>query len=189
MHVRGQSNVLVWLGGPHGGLLPAVLALPPLWGAPSPAGSIFLWLALVMAACDLADRRIPNVLTALAALAGLLWSLAAHGAAGLGWALVSGGAVFGLMAIFFFLGAVGAGDVKALGSLATFLSPWGGLQFLLATLLCGGVLALARLALARRRLTLAGGPLAWRLDAGRLELPYGVAIALGAAWSQALGVS
>lgn len=189
MHVRGQSNVLAWLGGPAGGLLPAVFALPPLWWALPPDGAVFLWLSLVMAACDLASRRIPNFLTAITALCGLTWSLAAHGVAGLGWSLLAGGMIFCSMAVFFFLGAVGAGDVKALGSLATFLSPWGSLQFLLATLLCGGVLALLRLVLARRGLVLAGGPAAWRLDAGRLELPYGVAVALGAAWARLMGVA
>lgn len=189
MHVRGQSNVLAWLGGPAGGLLPAVYALPLLWWILPPAGAVFLWLSLVMAACDLASRRIPNFLTALTALCGLTWSLAAHGAAGLAWSLLAGGMLFCLMAVFFFLGAVGAGDVKALGSLATFLSPWGSLRFLLATLLCGGVLALIRLVLARRSLILAGGPAAWRLDAGRLELPYGVAVTLGAAWVQLMGVA
>ncbi|MFH1058932.1 MAG: prepilin peptidase [Pseudomonadota bacterium] len=189
MHIRGQSNVLTGLGGPHWGLLPAVITLPLLL---SPAGGqpglIFCWLALVMASYDLASRRIPNPLTALTAACGLAWSLTAAGLAGLGWALISGGLVFGLVAVFFFLGAVGAGDVKAMAALATFLAPGSALEFCLATALAGGLLAVLRLGLARRGLRLWGAPGWLRLEAGGLELPYGLAIAAGAAACAAGGL-
>lgn len=190
MHIRGQSNVLIGLGGPHWGLLPAIFTSPLLLLAPAGGqpGLVFCWLALVMASYDLASRRIPNPLTALAALGGLAWALASGGVAGLGWALASGGLVFGLMAVFFFLGAVGAGDVKAMGALATFLAPWAALEFCLATALAGGLLALLRLALARRGLRFWGAPGALRLEAGGLELPYGLAIAAGAAFCAAGGL-
>ncbi|MFZ5585036.1 MAG: prepilin peptidase [Thermodesulfobacteriota bacterium] len=189
MHIRGQSNVLAGLGGPHWGLLPAVFVLPLLVGSTGfKPGLVFLWLALVMMSYDLASRRIPNALTALAALTGLALALASGGMAGLGRSLLAGGLVFGLMAVFFFLGAVGAGDVKALGALSTFLAPWGALEFCLATTLAGGLLALLRLALARRGLRLVAAPGVLGLMAGGLELPYGLAIAAGAAWCAAAGV-
>ena len=189
MHVRGQSNVLTGLGGPHWGLLPAVITLP-LFLSPAGfnAGLVFLWLALVAMSYDLASRRIPNPLTALAALCGLSLALASGGMAGLGRALMAGGLVFGLMAVFFFLGAVGAGDVKAMGALSTFLAPWGALEFCLAVALAGGLLAVARLLAARRGLRLWAAPGVLGLMAGGLELPYGLAIAAGAAWCVAGGV-
>lgn len=189
MHIRGQSNVLTGLGGPHWGLLPAVIVLPLLLApAGYKPGPVFLWLALVMMSYDLASRRIPNPLTALAALCGLALALASGGMGGLGRALMAGGLVFGLMAVFFFLGAVGAGDVKALGALSTFLSPWGALEFCVATTLAGGLLAVARLVAARRGLRFWAAPGALRLEAGGLELPYGLAIAAGAAYCVAGGV-
>ena len=181
MHVRGQSNVQTWLGGPHWGLLPAIFVLP--WIVP--AGRLgpttcLVWLAAIMASYDLAERRIPNPLNALAALMGLAWGLAWGGPGGLGQALLGGLVAGGLLAVFFFLGAVGAGDVKALGALGTFLGPWGALQLFLFTVLAGGLLALGRLIWARRRLAAWGAPGTWRLDAGGLEMPYGLAIASGA---------
>lgn len=177
-----SRNLLAGLEGPHWGLLPAVLFLPValIPGAASGPALWVPWLAAIMASYDLAQRRIPNQLNAAAAIMGLIWGLAAGGGAGLLQGLLGGLTGFGLLAIFFFMGAVGAGDVKALAALATFLSPWQALQLFLLTVLSGGVLALVRLALARQSLSLWGGGLgSLRLKAGGLEMPYGLAVALG----------
>lgn len=175
----GHGQAAPW-GGTHWGLLPA-LGVLPFFAASGQAGPALWvpWLACLMASYDLAQRRIPNPLNALAALMGLAWSLSNGGLAGLGQGLLGGLVGFGLLAIFFFMGAVGAGDVKALAALGTFLTPWGALGLFLYTVLAGGVLALLRLALAQRSL----GPGGWRLWASRtrgLEMPYGLAIACGA---------
>lgn len=175
----GEDRLAAW-GTPHWGLAPA-LAVLPFFAASGQAGPTLWvpWLACLMASYDLAQRRIPNSLNALTALMGLAWSLGQGGPAGLGQGLLGGLAGFGLLAVFFFMGAVGAGDVKALGALGTFLGPWGALGLFLYTVLAGGVLALARLALARR--SLGGG--GWRdlgAQARGLEMPYGLAIACGA---------
>jgi len=169
------------LGGTHWGLIPA-LGVLPFFAASGQAGpNLWVpWLAAIMASYDLAERRIPNSLNALTALMGLLWSLAHGGLGGLGQGLLGGLTGFGLLAVFFFMGAVGAGDVKALAALCTFLGPWGALGLFLYTVLAGGLLALLRLGMARRSPSLEGGLGGLLLLAQGLEMPYGLAIACGA---------
>lgn len=148
----------------------------------------FVLLAALMAAYDLASYRIPNPLTATAAAYGLFSAAVQGGPAGLGWGALAGLSALGLMAIFFFLGAMGAGDVKALAALACFLTPGGALELFILMALCGGVLAVGRLVLARQRVRAWGaGPGLLRISAGGHRLPYGLAILAAAATMAAQG--
>ena len=101
-------------------------------------------LTIAGAACvtDLRTRRIPNVLTFGAALAGLVFQFAtggveALGQAALGWLL--GALVFLLP---FALGGLGGGDVKLLAALGAWLGPGDVLWLSLYTGVAGGVMAL-----------------------------------------------
>ena len=100
-------------------------------------------LAIAFVACitDLRSRRVPNMLTFGAALAGLAFHALAPGgdgavAAMLGW--VIGIAVFFLP---FVLGGLGGGDVKLLGALGAWLGPTDGIWLALYTGVAGGVMA------------------------------------------------
>lgn len=79
--------------------------------------------------------------------------------------------VFMLFALFFYLGAMGGGDVKLAGALALWFSPYETLQMLVMMSLAGGALTL--IVLAETKL---------RKKEGRPEVPYGVAIAFGGLW-------
>lgn len=79
------------------------------------------------------------------------------------------------MAVFFFIGAVGAGDVKAMGALGAFLTPAGSLELFIWTTLAGGFMAVARMIWARQ-FTASGGLAGLRLSKSGLTLPYGLAI-------------
>ena len=76
--------------------------------------------------------------------------------------------VFGLLALAFFGGMMGGGDVKLAAALALWFSPVTTVKFLVLMSLAGGVLTLVILAWHR----------AHKRD-GRPQIPYGVAIAFG----------
>jgi prepilin peptidase CpaA len=77
--------------------------------------------------------------------------------------------VFVLLAAAFYAGMMGGGDVKLAAALALWFSPLSTIKFLVLMSLAGGVLTL--------------GILVWhraRRRTGRPQIPYGVAISLGA---------
>lgn len=181
MLARAESSALAQLSGPSWGLLPACLFMPWLAlhvGANQGNLMVMVLMAFLMASYDLISFRIPNQLNALAALSGLTLALTRGGWSALPDALLGGLVAAGLMAIFFFFGAVGAGDVKALGALGVFLGPWGALELFYLTVLAGGILAVGRL------LAVHGirGLKSWSVLARGLKLPYGLAISAGALW-------
>ena len=129
---------------------------------------------------DLALRIISNRLNlAIAALAPLSWWSAGIPvwpdiALQIGLAAI----VFALFAVAFALGMMGGGDVKLIAALALWRVPLNGaeplygpvLDMLMIMAVAGGVLTVIMLILHRRRKAL-----------GQPEIPYGVAIAIGAA--------
>lgn len=112
--------------------------------------SIAAALVAGAAACtDVATRRIPNALTFGAALAGLLYHGIDGGLSGLGWSAAGwlvGAAVF---FPFFALGGMGAGDVKLVAALGTWLGPLGAVQVAIAAALAGGLVAMIVMVRAR----------------------------------------
>ena len=76
--------------------------------------------------------------------------------------------VFGLLALAFFGGMMGGGDVKLAAALALWFSPVTIVKFLVLMSLAGGILTLVILAWHRAR-----------KREGRPQIPYGVAIAFG----------
>jgi prepilin peptidase CpaA len=103
------------------------------------------------AVIDLRTGRIPNPLTAAVAAGGL--GLAAFGLTGhsMTGALVGAVLGFALMLPGHLFGGTGAGDVKLLAALGTWLGPGGVLMAFLYSAIAGGVLAVGH-AMKRRRL-------------------------------------
>jgi prepilin peptidase CpaA len=193
-YAGSKINRVWWieeLGGIHWGFLPALLCLfvfiPAYGNVPMNLASLII-MASLMASYDLACRRIPNQLNAITALWGLCHAFAAGGLWGLGEAALAGVIIFAVMAVFFFMGAVGAGDVKALAALATLVGVSGAVSLLVLTLLAGGVLALIRMLVSGSfKIALVGGLEALRHSAKGTSLPYGLAIWAGAVALAALG--
>ncbi|MHB8302659.1 MAG: A24 family peptidase [Acidobacteriaceae bacterium] len=151
--------------------------------------------ASIGAVADLRTRRIPNALTFTLVPAGLLLHLVVGGWQQMAWAGVAGllcGAGFFL---FFLVGGMGAGDVKLMAGVAC-IAGFGPLtELVLATVLLGGMFALAvALTHGRLRSTVAnvGALISYHgrfglvehpelnlLNKATLRLPYGVAIAAG----------
>src|SRR5437764_13400281 len=102
-------------------------------------------LAAVVAVCagitDVRERRIPNLLTYPAMLAGLVVQMALHGWKGL-LLSVAGGLFFGgVFLVFYVIRAMGAGDVKLAAALGFIVGSSAALQLMFATAVAGGALA------------------------------------------------
>lgn len=139
---------------------------------------LFLYAILAALLCaaaigDLRTREIPNWLNgAIALLAIPLWfALGMPVWPDMALRIAVALAVLLLFALFFYLGAMGGGDVKMLAALALWLSPYAVVLLLVIMSVAGGVLTVVMLA--RHRM---------RKSPGELEIPYGVAIAFAGLW-------
>lgn len=166
--------------------------------------SNLLWLLLAGAVCvDLRSRRIPNALTLAGAAAGIALSLAPGG---IGGREALGGMAIGLGALLpmYVLRALGAGDVKLMAAVGSFLGAGAMPAALAATFIAGGLMSLGYAASrARLRPLLANlrdmlCAAFWRLacgeapcvDAARASvgrMPYALAIAAGVGIERLLG--
>jgi prepilin peptidase CpaA len=132
---------------------------------------VILGLVLMAAAViDVRTYTIPNWLNLAVALLALLfwWAIALplwpDAAIRLGVAF----AVFALLALAFYLGMMGGGDVKLAAALALWFPPLATVKLLVIMSFAGGVLTLIMILVHR----------AGRKE-GRPKIPYGVAIAVG----------
>jgi len=145
---------------------------------------ILLAIILVVAAVvDVRTFTISNRLNATVALLALVywWSISLplwpDAAIQVGVAL----AVFAVLAITFYIGMMGGGDVKLAAALALWFSPASTVRFLVIMSLAGGLLTVIVLILDRRkRRTAPAGDSETKPE--KPEVPYGVAIAFGALW-------
>jgi len=108
------------------------------------AAKLSVLSAFVVGACiwDLRVRRIPDVLTSSAAIAGMALSLAEGGLNGAGWSLaglIVGGGLFLPLVVWW---EVGAGDMKMIAAAGTFLGPVGVIHGILIGTILGGFWAL-----------------------------------------------
>lgn len=141
---------------------------------------------------DVRWRRIPNPVCGAVAVAGLgvqFWDLGAISALA---ALAAGAATIALLYLFWQRGGIGGGDVKLAGAVAVWMGPRLLPAYWLAGALAGGLVAAVCLMASRRsvrqeirqNLTLAAlhqsMPEVAPATEGRVSVPYGVAIALGA---------
>jgi len=108
----------------------------------TPYQIVAITVALVAVAFDLATRRIPNVLTFGAALAGIAGHAYVAGWSGAGGSFA--GWLVGVAMFFpvFALGGMGAGDVKLLGGIGAWLGPSAVVWVGLFSGIAGGVMGL-----------------------------------------------
>ena len=127
-------------------------------------------LLVVAAVIDVRTFTISNRLNLTVALAAPLYWWSAHlplwPDVGLQVAIAAG--VFALLAVAFYAGMMGGGDVKLAAALALWFSPLSTLRFLIFMSIAGGLLTLVVVGLHRLR-----------KKAGKPQVPYGVAIAVG----------
>ena len=164
--------------------------------APGQLEIVLIAFVLALAIIDFRTHRIPNLLSAIAAMYGLTLQVAIHGEAGL-FAAFGGAAVgFAMFLPFYVVRAFGAGDVKAMATVGIFLGVQSTVHAVGFTLIAGGVLGVLTICLKpadanatlHRLVALLCTPLASMRDSissqapdSRVRFPYGVAIACGVA--------
>lgn len=87
---------------------------------------------------DLRWHRIPNWLSLLGLVAGLALQTLANGAHGMVSGLLGAGVGLACFAPFYLLRAMGAGDVKLLAAVGSFMGPEGAFYAAMCSLLAGG---------------------------------------------------
>jgi prepilin peptidase CpaA len=156
---------------------------------------------LIAVVWDVWERRIPNAVCAAIAVSGIGVQFWDAGALSASAALGVGVATIAVLMVFWRSGGIGGGDVKLAGAVAVWVGPGSLLTYWLAAALAGGLVAAVCFFASRRavrreireNLTLTAlhqtmPDVAAAEADGRVSVPYGVAIALGAAfvWWRAL---
>ena len=156
-----------------------------------------LAFATVAAIHDVRERRIPNRVSGLGALVGLLLHLFLAGIAQCAWALLAGLLAGAIFFLFYLAGGMGAGDVKLITAVGCICGLHYIVGLLAFTAIAGGIMA-AGLAIACGRLKqtffnvaelishhgsagLTPHPEINVLNASTLRLPYALAITAGSA--------
>ncbi|SFR77945.1 prepilin peptidase CpaA [Marinobacter daqiaonensis] len=167
-------------------LFPLILAVPIL---------ILLWISAVW---DLRHRRIPNVIVFTGAGLGIALQIGLFGLSGLLDGLFGLGIGLAILMPGYLMGTTGAGDVKLMATVGTFLGPHNILIAGLASIAVGGVIALGfmflaifsadspspwqRYGLMFRTLFATGRPIYLRPAEGEVmgrKFPFAVSIAVG----------
>ena len=132
--------------------------------------ALALTLGCVAAFEDLRRRNVPNWINVGALGAALLYQTLSHGWKGLLMSVIGCAVGFAVFLLFFWLGAMGGGDIKLMAAFGALLGPSGILVAALLAAMIGAILAGGALALSRQS----------------RAIPYAPAIVLGA-WLALLG--
>ena len=155
-------------------------------------------LASILVLCavtDIRKNRIPNVLTIPAMLCAIILHSYDKGLYGFMFStegIITG---FGLLFIFYLMGGMGAGDVKLMGAVGSFIGPKATFEAFLLIALFGGIYSIALIVTRREmfkgffseKIILLSNmvmlkqyiPLQAGISGQRPRLKYGMAIALG----------
>lgn len=167
----------------------------PLFDALNSTVAICLTIVLVTAVItDVKSHRIPNVLLFPALAFSLMFHAATGGAEGLLGALAGLALGIAMLLPLYVMGGMGAGDVKLLGVVGSFLGPWATVVAGMATMIAGAVVGIVVIMWRRFRpavpyhkfppagaqVVATGGSVApVRPEPKRIQIAYAPAIAAG----------
>jgi prepilin peptidase CpaA len=117
---------------------------------PVSLASILVALVLAAAIWDLKSRRIPNWLSLTGIICGLALNTFLYGTTGLKESAGGLGTAFGVYFLLYLVRAMGAGDVKLMAAVGSFVGPGNWFMIFLITAVLGGVIALVVLAWRKR---------------------------------------
>ena len=102
---------------------------------------LFFFISIAVAT-DVVRHRIPNLLVVIMLSCGIMLGASLLQTTGVAAALLGALVGFLMLIPFYLLGGMGAGDVKLLAAIGSFLGPWGALVAGVVTLMAGGILGL-----------------------------------------------
>jgi len=158
---------------------------------------ILICLLVISAIIDIKWKKIPNVLTFPAMIIGLVAHGFKNGASGFLYSIEGLLLGLALLIVFYFMGMMGAGDVKLMGAVGSILGPAGVFNAFLFTAIVGGIYAvivlayhgqlvgfMKRIAMSLKLSLLTRGPTLLPNE-GKASpiLCYGIAIAIGTSLS------
>jgi prepilin peptidase CpaA len=156
--------------------------------------AIILFVILIIAVTsDLASHRIPNILLFPALALALMLHTVYSGTGGFLSALAGLALGIGMLLPLYAMGGMGAGDVKLLGVVGSFLGPWGTVVAGMATMVAGAFLGITLILWQRFKPTLHLKRLQWagahikhppapgsiRAESRMTQIAYAPAIAVG----------
>ncbi|MFC7291258.1 A24 family peptidase [Hirschia litorea] len=143
---------------------------------------VFAGLLVYGAIYDVLERIIPNWVSIVIALAFLPAAYFAHLTLHqFGWHLLVGFIAFIAGVVLFYLKAWGGGDAKLVAATSLWMGVSGGMTFLAAFAIAGGIVAIPLIIVRRLKIEPKNERLAKIFDVKKV--PYGVAIAAGGFWA------
>jgi prepilin peptidase CpaA len=115
--------------------------------------TVLLLILIISAAYDLRSHRIPNYLTYTAMLLGIIFNTSLTGFEGLLFSFTGTATGLGVLFTFYLMGGMGAGDVKLLGSVGSFLGAKGVFWSFLFSAIAGGLYSIILLIVFRKKFT------------------------------------
>jgi prepilin peptidase CpaA len=103
---------------------------------------LLAFVLIISAAYDIRSHRIPNYLTYSSMFIGILCNTLINGTVGLTFSLFGITSGIGLLIIFYLMGGMGAGDVKLVGAVGSFLGTKGVFISFLISAIVGGLYSL-----------------------------------------------
>lgn len=155
-----------------------------------------LFILTIAAIHDAKYRKIPNIITFSAMMAGLIYHVLLSGFQGFLFSIGGSLLGMGLLIAFYLAGKMGAGDVKLMGAVGSVLGPAGVFNAFLFTAIVGGIYAIiillykgrfaesmSRIWQALKLTFLTQSPVAPDEQKAGPVLCYGIAIAIGTSLS------
>ena len=114
--------------------------------------TLLVFILILSAVYDIRSHKIPNFLTYSSMFLGILYNAILTGVEGILFSVVGMTTGLGILIYFYLIGGMGAGDVKLLGAVGSFLGAKGVFWSFLFSAIAGGIYSLILMLVYRKRI-------------------------------------